>query len=197
MILKTKIATAVATASLFATMMAPAAFADITVLGNGSGSNITVNATSNDSTNVSQNNSSNVTTNVNNNLNSGGNTANGNTGGSQEITTGDLNATTNIEVGGPTNAVTLPECGCQQSSPNIDVTGNGTNSKVNVHWKKSHSTSVGQNNSFHVNTGVTNTLKSGKNHTDNNTGGGSSTITSGMGTSMVDITVDGPSNIVH
>ena len=85
---------------------------DVSIEGNGAGSNNSANVNQNNQTNVNQNNSANVSNNVDANCNTGGNSASGNTGAGTGVTTGNCEAAVNITNQLNTNItrITCPTC---------------------------------------------------------------------------------------
>src|SRR3989304_6960349 len=85
---------------------------DVSIEGNGAGSNNSANVNQNNQTNVNQNNSANVSNNVDANCNTGGNSASGNTGSGTGINTGNCSAVVNLTNQLNTNItrITCPTC---------------------------------------------------------------------------------------
>ena len=174
MIIK-KLGTVIATAALFGSVLAPAAFADtITVAHNGAGSDNDVSLSNKNSLKVYQSNVTVVGTHIYQYANTGHNEANGNTGGDVSINTGDASNKAHVEVAGGNNSVILPEqCGCRHDTE-IKVKDNGANSENDVKVKNHHSTTVEQSSSTSVHTKIKQKSNTGYNDANWNTNGDSS-----------------------
>src|SRR5258708_26471671 len=122
-----KLTAAVAVMTFVATAFAPigAASTTVNITGNGAFSANHVHVHNSSNFNVTQSNDTLVATDVNTSSNTGDNTSDFNTNGKSKIKTG--NATTNVDVlvTGSSNTATDPHCGCQNSTTNVDVSGNG------------------------------------------------------------------------
>lgn len=195
---KTKIGTAVAIGSLMlATLMpgAAAAATNITISGNGAGSNNTANVTNNSNTTVNQTNNQTVTLNVSVKAHTGKNEANNNTGGDVEIITGEANATSNITITGGNNTANVA-CACNTTNDTINITDNGadtTNKSIVKNKKKAKYDQAG----VQVVAGnVKVKAKTGKNKAKNNTTG-NVTIDTNDATSTSNVTVTQPSNTLN
>jgi hypothetical protein len=166
-----KLGTVVATAAMFASVMAPAAFADtVVVSGNGAGSDNDVHLSNDTSVTVSQSNTTVVSTSVTQNGDTGDNHANGNTGGDVTIKTGDVTNNAMVTVQGGSNKVTLPDaCSCDTSTT-IKVKNNGNKSDTDVHVHNKGGTSLGQASTTSVSTGLSQDAETGDNLANNNTG---------------------------
>jgi hypothetical protein len=216
-----KIASAIASAALIASVFAPSAFADNTVdvVGNGTGSDnvVTISDNNGGNTSVNQSNTSTVVTGVDASSNTGGNNANNNTGGNTGIQTGAATTSVVVSVAGGTNTATnVNPCGCEGGDNTVTIAGNGSNSNNTVvignggnsapvnnlcilWWCNGNSQSgnkVKQKNNATVVTSVKAKSKTGKNTANANTGGSTGIVTNNASTG-VNVTVSGSSNTVH
>lgn len=196
--LKTKIASAVATAGLLATSFAPMALADttITVQGNGADSNNTVDVTNSQKSKVKQTNNTTLNTVVTVDQNTGGNKANKNTGGDTDIDTGNATSDVTVEVTGNSNEANTGDCGCVDHTTDVDVKNNGADSDNAVTVKNKSKSKVKQTNNTTVATVATVKQKTGKNKAKKNTNG-NVTVTTGNAESTVNVTVDGGENTLN
>src|SRR3990172_229276 len=126
---KTKIGTAIAAASLMASVYAPLVYAHTTIeiSGNGNNSTNNVTVTNNDTTDINQSNTFTVTLNVSSKAYTGNNEASNNTGGNVSIDTGNATSNVTVDVSGGYNLANIP-CGCQNTTDNVTISGNGNNS---------------------------------------------------------------------
>jgi hypothetical protein len=107
------------------------------IIGNGSGSNNTVDVSQQNNTTVNQNNNANINNNVNVNCNTGNNSSSANTGGSTSTTTG--NCATNVNINNNVNnnsaTVACPTCPKVSPTPKVspapDPRGGGGNNGGN------------------------------------------------------------------
>ena len=136
---RTKIGTAIAAASLLASVYAPLVYADTTIEISGNGNNSTndVNVTNNDTTDINQSNTFTVTLNVSSKAYTGNNKASNNTGGDVTIDTGNATSNVTVNVSGGSNLANIP-CGCANTTDNITISGNGNNSNSTENWQKIH-----------------------------------------------------------
>lgn len=172
MLIKSKIAAGLASAALLANLAAPAAFAEtnVEIWGNGAKSDNTLNLTKSDETTVTQSNTSNVTLNVTSKAETGGNKANGNTGGSTSIDTGNASSTVGVLVVGGVNAAHVEGCGCEEDTT-IKVTNNGKKTNNNATVTDTKKKTATQTSSSTVSGNVKSKAKTGKNKAKNNTSG--------------------------
>ena len=195
-----RIATAITSAALVASSVAPAAFADTTaeITNNGSHSTNTIVTNNNCSVNVEQKNKTYVGVNANVPASTGGNQANDNTGGDVTITTGDATASAQIAVGGSTNDAIVPDCCCQCNGQGDGavISENGTHSTNTVVTNNTSSTNTKQKNKTKVRVNATIKAKTGKNKANNNTGGSVNTST-GTADAALGVTVDPSSNTLN
>lgn len=192
----TRLTTAIATAAVILGAVAPAAMADttVTIVGNGSHSSSTVNVSNTTTTNVVQQNISNVTTAVNSTANTGGNKANDNTGGNVTVISGMANSTVNVGVGGSSNTLNITPNMSGNTTTNVTIAGNGHKSTSKVTLTNSNMLTVIQQNISNIVNAIVSQAKTGKNHANNNTGPGDTTVTSQDGTSNVTVNVTGSTN---
>lgn len=139
-----KFTSAIASASLIATMMAPAVFADTTVTigptGTNSDNEVKIEGTGGSSIgDVKQSNSTSVTAIVSTSSDTGNNSADKNTTGGGDVTvdTGNATAISSVSVVGGSNTATLNGCGCNGGNTNVTIQNTGTNSDNKVEIKKS------------------------------------------------------------
>lgn len=186
-----RISAGIASASLIATLMAPAAFAEtvVTVEGNGADSHNTVELTSSNTTSVEVITDTKVTNDVKTTAKSGNNSASGNTGdGKVSVDSGDATATTTLTtfVGG-TSVKVDGSCGCESDNA-VTVKGNGVDSHSKVKLNTANVKIVGVAQITKVKSQVKTKAKSGYNKAKNNTGVGGTDVSSGDATS--DTTID-------
>ena len=196
-----KIGGALASAVLMLTLLAPKAFATdeingstLEISGNGNGSNNTITVVSAQSCDVTQKANTSVEALVGASSDTGGNTANGNTGGTTEIDTGNATSTATVDVTGGSNTATDPCC-CNQECPDGQnpnsalISGNGNNSTNTIIDVSAKSSSIKQKAKTAVGAIVLAKAKTGKNKANNNTGSGTTVKTgNAISTSGVDVT---------
>lgn len=194
LILKT--ATGIAAVGLLFATMAPAAFADVEISGNGSGSSNGVSLTVSNLCKVKQSSNTTAVTTVTSSASTGGNTASSNTGGSVTIDTGDATSTVETTVTGGSNVAVDPCCGCEPAAaPDVLISGNGENTSNGVTLAVEAKKVVKQKSNTTAVTTVTSRAKTGKNKAKYNTGEGANVaITTGGATSSVTTSVTGGSN---
>lgn len=184
---KAKLTTGVVTASLFAAAFAPAAaFADTNVVikDNGKDSFNLAVVKNKKTTKVWQYNGTAVINKVGVLQNTGGNKANGNTGGTVDVDSGNAtsNVTNNTTTGG--NTANVNPCGCPDGNTTVKITDNGTNSTNIAIVSSSNVSMVGQVNETLVVNAVFVGQNTGGNTASGNTGG-DVTIDSGNASSTV------------
>lgn len=197
---KKRIAVAITTGSLLvATLLPGAAFADTTVVisDNGPSSNNTVNVSNNSTTNVVQGTIINVEVEQNAIAKTGNNTANGNTNASVNITTGNATASNDVNVTGGSNTANITGCGCNNTTDNVTISGNGPGSKNKVDISNKKSKGILQGSMIGVGVGQFAKAKTGKNQASGNTGGGSIKINTGHANSSNSVGVTGPTNTLN
>ncbi len=197
--IKQKIGAALAIGALSASVLTPmSAFAaDVTIQDNGTGSTNHAAVIKVSKSKLKQKNTTVVGTHVTNIQNTGANKANGNTGGSQSITTGNNTATTTVTVNGGTNTNSDENCCCdgEPASNTITIIGNGSESNNGALIVDVCKQKVSQKNTTVVLTGVTNVQNTGGNEVKNNTGDGSTNdIDTGNNTATTTVTVTGSTN---
>ncbi len=194
--IKQKIGGAIATGALFASIVAPAAFAaPVTISGNGPlSSNHAVVVKASKST-VKQKNVTVANTAVFNKSNTGGNKTSFNTGpGSNSITSGSTTTTTTVTVTGGENVNTAESCCCDgQGVTDISIIGNGALSHNGALVVDLCKNSVKQTNITVANTVVASSSNTGNNSASFNTGG-DQTITTGGATTSTTVSVSGATN---
>lgn len=194
MIIK-KLGTAIATAALLGSVMAPAAaFADTnTVQGNGADSVNKIETENKTETTVSQTNTTVAGTFIVASSNSGGNSASYNTGGDVSIETGKAVTKVGVTVTGGNNEATIADCGCPEGDDENTIKNNGADSYNSVKNKKSKKTNVGQSGETAALTGAFAFSDSGNNKSNKNTDGSTSVKTKTSKTS-VKVAVTGGNN---
>lgn len=157
----------------------------ITESGNGANSDSNVSVSTSNTSNVTQSNSADVTNTVNTTSNTGGNSASDNTGGNSSISTGVSNSTVGISNALNNNAAHVDGTG-SMGTTNIDVNNNGASSGNSVNTSSDNTAGIFQNNSANVSNVVSANQTTGDNHANDNTNG-SSSISTGMATSTVNM----------
>lgn len=138
------------------------AYADeISVSGNGEGSTNNVNIGSDSTTQTQQSNTAEINNNVDINANTGNNSASENNGGETNITTGDVNTSSEI-VNAAVNQ-SFVETGCCGDALALNISGNGSDSNNSIGYSSNKSTNV----SIESNTNIENKVQ-GKANTGNN-----------------------------
>jgi hypothetical protein len=141
---------------------------DITVSGNGSNSNNTVNVSSSQQTTTQQTNNSQISNTVNANPNTGNNSVSNNTGNSNAVKTGDATTSTVINNNANASSVTTG-CGCDQDST-ATVTGNGAESANTVNVSSTSDTNVSVNQTANITNTISQNAVTGHNQVSNNNG---------------------------
>ncbi|KKP48252.1 MAG: Mucin-like protein [Candidatus Woesebacteria bacterium GW2011_GWA1_33_30] len=193
-----KLATGVVSATVAMMSFVPMVFgANLEIIDNGVGSDNTIVVTNSSSCTVSQKANTNVDALIGASASTGGNTANGNTGGTVGITTGDANAASTMTVTGGNNSATDPCC-CTPLAvpPTTEISGNGVNSTNNIVVANTKDTTVRQRARTRVSALVKAKAKTGKNTANGNTGAGT-TVSTGVSTSTSDLTVTGGLNTLN
>jgi hypothetical protein len=175
--------------------LAPAAFADSVIVGNGAFSSNVVSTTDINTTTASQTNNTSVGTTVNSTASTGGNNSAFNTGGASTIVSGSASNTTNVSVLGGGNTLSLTgSCGCSNNASSALIAGNGAFSHNKVWSLNVNSLSATQTNNTVVGTTVNTKAKTGKNSSVFNTGPGGSAVITGGATNTTGVAVVTPSN---
>lgn len=145
---------------------------DVTVSGNGAGSQNQVKLYDTNDTSVHQDNHANVNNNVDSNSNTGGNKANSNTGGTVTIWSGSANTTTNVKTTANANNAVVGNNGVGTTNPTatFKIAGNGAGSVNFITGGLAQSAYVDQDNSAWVNNHVDSDANSGHNSADFNGG---------------------------
>ncbi len=196
MILK-KLGTVVATAALFGSVMAPAAFADTnTIQANGAGSDNKIETENKTETTVTQSNTTTAQTTIVASSNTGGNHASYNTGGDVSIETGKAVTKVGVTVTGGNNTATVNDCGCPEGTDDNTIKKNGADSDNTIKNKNTKKTSVGQVGATVAGTGVEAISDTGYNKAKKNTDGSTSVKTKKSKTS-VNVVVTGGHNTLN
>jgi hypothetical protein len=196
--IKTKIAGAIATGALFASVVLPAgAFAatEITIDNNGPFSHNGAAVVKISKSKVKQKNVTVVGTSVTSVQNTGKNKTSFNVGGTQSITTGNNTTTTTVSVNGGSNENTGENCCCdgENGETTIDIKDNGAFSHNGVLVLDVCKHKVKQTNVTVVETNVTSVQNTGGNSSSFNVGG-DNTIDTGNNTTTTTVTVTGSTN---
>ncbi|MBI2031179.1 MAG: hypothetical protein HYT08_01055 [Candidatus Levybacteria bacterium] len=186
--IKTKIAGAIATGTILATVLTSGAFAatnTVNVKNNGVGSTNTVVAVNKQKTKVRQTNLTGVLNLTGVHQDTGGNSANGNTGGgTKDVDSGNATSTvTNTTTTGG-NTATVDPCECDGTN-DITIQGNGVGSHNTVIAVNKSKTKVSQFNGTLVVNGTYVSQNTGGNTANGNTGSGNVTVDSGNANSTV------------
>ena len=198
--LKQKAGAVVATSALLLSIV-PGVFAaniDVTVGDNGAGSHNTVKVEDVTSNKVEQSNTTNVV-NVQTAISStGGNEIKGTTGegGDPSITTGDAKSTNILKVEGGSNTVVADSCGCEPTTVNVDVSGNGAHSKTKVKIATKSKKKTKQATDTAVYNEQYAKAKTGQNEIKNSTGSDVNSIETGDATTKNKAVVTSGSNFV-
>lgn len=194
--LKSKIATTIATGALLLNALTPLAFADTTlqIVGNGSSSDNTATVTQTHTNTVVQSNAATVTNNVSSNAKTGGNDANDNTGGNVVIDTGAATSRTDVSNQLNKNIANVQNCACNGGNSEVTISGNGSHSTNDASLDKSSTTDLFQTNDAHVTNDVDSNAKTGNNDANRNTGG-DVYVKTGKAISDVAVSTDANANI--
>jgi len=195
-----KATTGIATAGLLASLLATGVSADNEISGNGEGTHNTITQTQANNCTVEQSNKMEVTTEAEVTANSGSNQANGNTNGNVTIDTGDASATLMVTVGGGSNDATDPCCcksECQGPDTDNEIKNNVKNSTNTITDIKASTKNIKQKNKTKVGTAALVKAKTGKNKANGNTGSGKVEVKTGDADSLLEVTVDPPSNTLN
>ncbi|MBI2031181.1 MAG: hypothetical protein HYT08_01065 [Candidatus Levybacteria bacterium] len=156
----------------------------LSISGNGSSSNNTVEANVSTTTTVEQSNEAQITNNVDANADTGNNNASSNTGDAN-IQTGSIDSTTNINNQNINqNTAVVDGCGCG-SGVNVKIDGNGVNSANSINLNISNIANVNQQNSANITNNVNVSANTGRN--DTNFNNGDITIKTGNIATLIDI----------
>ncbi len=167
-----KVAVGLSTGALVDQSLILPAFAEISVVvtGNGSNSDNTSNIDVTKTTTVTQNNTAKVENDIDAKANTGGNDADDNTGGDVNIDTGNAEAAVVVENQLNSNEASV-DCGGCPTDVNVEISGNGTHSDNDVNLGLKNTTWVTQDNFAKVKNDVEVKANTGKNDADDNTGG--------------------------
>lgn len=142
----------------------------IDIIGNGSGSFNSAFLSDSSSNTAVQDNNAYVSNYVNQDLNSGFNNANGNTGGSVLVGTGNVSSLAILDTRANFNAAHL-DCGCFTGNFDGRIAGNGSSSDSFLTAFHDHSNTSYQTNYSYLDTYLTDSGDSGYNDTSGNTSG--------------------------
>jgi len=166
-----KFITGFVSGSLLLAGVLPAAAVTVEVTDNGAKSDNYVSVHESCNQTVEQKNKTNVGVSLSLSGNSGKNKANGNTGGSTTITTGDVTNTAVVTVTGGNNEADVVDCCCNESEDSITVSGNGYKTDNTVRLSSRKSKSEKQKSKTRVQVEADLKGNSGKNKAKHNTDG--------------------------
>lgn len=191
-----KLTTSAVSAVLGLASVAPAAFGatSLTVSGNGSNSNNSVNVSSSNSNFVTQSNVANVVNDVAVSSNTGGNHADSNTGGTSNISTGSTTSNVGVSTQANSNIANVAACNCLGNT-DVTVSGNGHESDNSVDLHSNHASVVNQTNEANVLNNVSVDSNTGHNSASSNTNGDNG-ISTGGSNATVGVTNALNSNVV-
>lgn len=139
---------------------------DLSVSGNGTASENTINTTTNNTTTVNQNNNTDITNNVTTNANTGSNSTSANSGGTA-INTGDVNTQTNIS-NKDINTNHADVSANNQTGTHAVISDNGAKTDNSIKISGNSSTTVTQNNRADITNNVNTNANTGNNRANNN-----------------------------
>lgn len=182
--IKTQITAAFASGALLLSLATPALAANVTISGNGAGSNNNFNHWINTTKVMAQQNTAIINNMVNNLANTGNNSAWFNTGGASGISTGVSNS--NTVINNQANLNQIQSLGAVPVVPTttVTVTGNGAGSNNNVNAGSNSLTVISQTNGASFTNVVTNSSNTGNNSTSFNTGGSTGITTGGVNSNV-------------
>lgn len=198
-IFQKKLSIGFATATVASILLTSSAFAstEVSVTGNGWKSDNTVKVYNNCYAGVYQSNETNAVTSINSSADTGNVKANGNTGGTTDVLTGDAASIVKVNVWGGANSTEAPSCcECATGDTTVDVSENGSKSDTEVKVSNTNSTKTTQKSKTSALTGVDSNAKTGRVKANWNTGNGASVVT-GSSLSKVKVNVGGGSNTVN
>lgn len=141
---------------------------NVTITGNGSGSNNNVNGSTAHTTNVTVSNTANITNNITVNANTGSNTANDNSG-NVLIKTGNISVNNSVK-NAPVNKAIVDIRTGKSSDLNLKIAGNGTESRNNINYLDYATNTVFVDNYANIFNNVLLNLNTGNNEADGNNG---------------------------
>lgn len=191
-----KLATFTTTGILLLGSLAPAAFANSAIIGNGFGSDNATHVNSTNTLTVEQNNTTRANNTVDSQLVTGNNTANNLTGGSASISTGDALSSVGISNTANLNQAHLNGVNDGSGNEKLIIEGNGAGSSNAGSQTSSDNASLFQTNLASLTNHVTTDANTGNNAANNLTGGDAS-IRTGAATTFTDIMNEANSNKVH
>jgi hypothetical protein len=161
---------------------------NVTISGNGTGSNNDVDVNNDHSTELYQTNNATVYNTVDANSRTGGNDANRNTGGDVLVRSGDASSTVILDTTANANWARIGGSnGNNNGSLDIMVSGNGSNSDNTVNFDSNPSVTLVQDNNAVVTNDVDANAKTGYNDANDNTGGDVAVVS---GDADVEVLVD-------
>ncbi|TSC88182.1 MAG: Uncharacterized protein G01um101416_205 [Microgenomates group bacterium Gr01-1014_16] len=165
-----QIVAAVSASVMFLSMAAPV-FAETTIVisGNGANSDSKSDVQFTGDTTVTQTNQASISNNIDADADTGKNDANQNTGGSVLVKTGD--ATTGVSVENVVNSNQASVDCCTAGDTDIEISGNGADTKNDVKLKNDADVSLYQTNEADIYNRVDADADTGKNDANQNTGG--------------------------
>lgn len=188
-----------ASATIFATAVAPAAMAatNVTIQGNGWRSRNRVRMLKRWIKSTTQTNNATVNASISQKAETDKNKANNNTGGPVEVTSGAAKNTLEASVEAGVND-NIDNCECDQEDEEltVEIKNNGGRSRNRVRLTNVRRMEVSQDSSLNVDIDVDQDADTGDNQANGNTGDGDDTVSvkSGKGENSVTLTVLGPLN---
>ena len=149
----------------------PTGDTEVLISGNGSDSTNKVKLDQDTDTTLFQDNDAYIYNKVDVDGNTGKNDANDNTGGSVEVTTGDVDTKVAISNAGNVNSAQIGDDSSGGGSVSAWITGNGTGSYNKIKLDLDNSTFLAQSNNAYIHNDVDVDGNTGKNDANDNTGG--------------------------
>jgi hypothetical protein len=145
---------------------------ELVISGNGANSDSQIQTSTSSNTNVQQSNNADVNNDVKVTANTGENKASDNTGGSTSVNTGNATSSTTIDNSVNKSFVNLENCNtCGESHGSISINGNGAFSTNRATVNASSRINVHVNQDADITNNVDESLVTGKNKANDNTGG--------------------------
>lgn len=144
---------------------------ELSITDNGSGSQNIVTSQTSSNTQVQQSNTTSVQNTVQSSSNTGENNASDNTGGKTRIQTGDTDSATHISNDAiNTNISKNQTCNCPNTSTDVKISGNGSNSQNTADVSQTTTHQINQTNSVSVTNTTHVNADTGNNTASNNSG---------------------------
>lgn len=192
---KKKFTTAIATGAVLANAFVPMAFAQSTTLqitGNGAFSDNKVDADLSNEVTVNQSNDADIDNNVDVDADTGNNSASFNTGGDNDVVSGDADVTVEVDNLVNFNSANIEDCGCL-ADLEASIEDNGAFSDSRIYFDWDSELKLDQDNDADVDNDVdVDEAETGDNDSDFNTDGDTSVSS---GNANVDVTLTTHSNV--